>query len=279
MLFGISLNFTSCTKEDLVGDANLSGLIINSQTGYGLANATLYFKRDLSATDYENADYIVTTDGSGYFTLTNAVSGQYIIFVVADGFFVRTVTGINISSGDNTMEAVTLVDAPNEGSFRIVLTWGLTPYDLDSHLTGPDGSGGRFHMYYSYKNPNQNVSLDVDDTNSYGPETTTITNFFNGTYRFSVHNYSDRYSAAAGAGIVSSPARVEVYSSTGLLNVFTPPTFSGNGDTWVAFEIEVSGSNATINAINTYTLSTSVDNINQFKNSNGKEEFLNMQDF
>ncbi len=259
----------SCKKDDVdqVGDANLTGTIINSQTGSGLANAILYFTRNLTATDYSNPDYTVTTDANGNFTLTNMVSGNYICFVVADGFFVRTITGIVLGAGENEMPVATLVDAPETGNFRIVLTWGETPADLDSHLTGPDGSSGRFHMYFSAKTPHQYISLDVDDTSGEGPETTTISGFYDGTYRFSVHNYTDRYLATAGNGIVQSPAKVELYDHTGLINTFTPPTFTGNGDTWRVFEIVVSGSNATINTINTYVLATSFGDITTFSAS------------
>jgi hypothetical protein len=277
-ILGMSMSFHSCTK-DPVADAIITGYIINSQTGLGLANTTLYFTTNLSATDYADAEYTTTTNSDGSFTIT-VVAGNYIMFVVSDGFFVRIVTGLSaVTDITTTIDAVTLVDAPTAGSYRIVLTWGTTPYDLDSHLTGPDENSSRFHMYYSNKNPNNNVSLDVDDTDSFGPETTTISGFYDGTYRFSVHNYSDRYSASSGSGIVSSPARVELYSSTGLLNTFNPPTFTGNGDTWRVFEMVVNGNNATVNKIGTYTLSTSVDNINDFKNDIKKDVAFKIEDF
>lgn len=286
LVIGLSLNFYSCEKKgsnddepDEVGDANLTGQIINSQTGEGLANATLYFTRNLSATDYNNADYIVTTDGNGNFTLTNAISGNYICFVVSNGYFQRIITGILISSGNNTLDAITLVDAPETGSLRIVLTWGEIPSDLDSHLTGPEGNGERFHMHYSNQNPNEYISLDVDDTDSYGPETTTISAFFDGMYRFSVHNYTDRYTADGGSGIKTSPAKVELYDSNGLIQTFNPPTFTGNGDIWRVFEINVNGSNYTVNAVNTYVLTTTHTDITKFKSSNQKVNQFNISDF
>lgn len=281
LLIGISMSFYACSKKDkdVVGDANLTGIIIDSQTGLGLANASLYFKKDLNAADYNNADYTTITNANGEFSLKNAVAGNYKCFVVSEGFFVRIITGIVLVSGENTLETVTLVSAPNEGSYRIVLSWGESPEDLDSHLTGPDGSGGRFHMYYSDQDPNENVSLDVDDTESYGPETTTITNVFNGMYRFSVHNYSDRYLATGGSGIVSSPAKVELYDHTGLLHSYNPPAFNGNGDTWRVFEIIINGSTTTINTVNTYILCTDDDDTNQFKNNKKQKTHLDSRHF
>ncbi len=272
LLVGVLIS--SCNKKDddtpAAGDATLTGTIINSQTGTGLANATLYFTRNLNATDYSNADYTVTTDGNGNFTLTNATTGNYICFVVANGFFVRSFP-VTMVSGDNTLGEVTIVDSPETGELRIVLVWGVSPSDLDSHLTGPDGSGGRFHMYYSQKTPNQYISLDVDDRDGYGPETTTISGLFDGMYRFSVHNFSDRYQATARGAIVTSPARVELYDHTGLVATFNPPTFTGNGDTWRVFELTVSGTSVSYTTINTYTLASDVHDGNDFK-SNKKED-------
>lgn len=282
MFIGVSMSFYSCKKDSAdenVGDANLTGVVINSQTGLGLANATLYFTRNLTATDFNNADYTVTTDGNGNFTLTNAVAGTYICFVVSNGFFQRIITGIVIVSGTNTLDPVTLVDAPEAGNLRIVLTWGLAPSDLDSHLTGPDGSGGRFHMYYSYKNPNQNVSLDVDDTSSEGPETTTISGHYDGMYRFSVHNYSNKYETTAGNAIKTSPAKVELYDSNGLVQTFNPPTFTGSGDTWRVFEITYSGNSYSVSAKNVYVMATSTGDMTIFKSTNEKVGQLNIENF
>lgn len=278
ILLGISMSLNSC-KKDPEADAVLVGFIIDSQTGLGLANATLYFTTNLSATDYSNAEYTTTTSSNGSFSIT-VVAGNYIMFVVSDGFFVRIVTGLTaVTSTTTTIDAVTLVDAPTTGSYRIVLTWGETPSDLDSHFTGPDGSGGRFHMYYSNKNPNQYVSLDVDDTGSYGPETTTITSFFDGTYRFSVHNYTNRFTASAGSGIASSPAKVELYSHTGLIRSFNAPTFAGSGDTWRAFELVVSGTSITTNTINTYVLVSDEADGTQFKNDKKQNTFMDSISF
>jgi len=76
-----------------------------------------------------------------------------------------------------------------------VLSWADTPHDLDLHMSGPDGSGGRFHAYFSAKNPVPHVFLDLDDTSSRGPETMTIRPgagdaFIPGEYRIWVHNFS-----------------------------------------------------------------------------------------
>ena len=97
---------------------------------------------------------------------------------------------------------------------RIVLHWGANS-DLnivDSHITGPDNSTRRFHIYWPngkreffyYSNDqtcsgctaiqkNDNVTLDHDDSDgAHGTETITIPSgsWRSGTYRYSAHNYS-----------------------------------------------------------------------------------------
>lgn len=56
----------------------------------------------------------------------------------------------------------------NLDGMRVVLSWGEKPFDLDSHLIFPGG-----HIYFDSKE-GTDANLDVDDTDSYGPETVTI---------------------------------------------------------------------------------------------------------
>lgn len=134
--------------------------------------------------------------------------------------------------------------------YWMVMTWGETPTDLDSHFTGPGTAGSRFHTFYAapfYSDANITAALDVDDVTSFGPETTTT--YFNnvtGTYRFSVHDYTNR-NAATSTALGSSGARVKVFSGTtsALLNEFGVP--GGGGTLWTVFEIR----NDVITSINT----------------------------
>lgn len=118
------------------------------------------------------------------------------------------------------------------GFLRIVLRWGSTPRDLDSHLTGPAVSGsGRFHTYYGQKHYYQDGSyndanvedtveaylahkyaaeLDYDDTDSYGPEITTIHAFTPGDYYFYVHDFTNLGSTTSTA-LSESDVTVTIY--------------------------------------------------------------------
>jgi hypothetical protein len=142
------------------------------------------------------------------------------------------------------------------GEIRIVLTWGSTPSDLDSHLTGPSSAGGSFHCYYSAKDPdNGNVILDLDDTNGNGPETTTIAQRFSGTYQFQVHDFTNRSSTTSSA-LSDSSAQVKVYGDTGEIAAFNVP--SGQvGTVWTVFDLD--GASGQITPRNTLDSSTPVE--------------------
>ena len=118
--------------------------------------------------------------------------------------------------------------------WRIVLTWGENPRDLDSHLWTPIIEGSDYHIYYASKGSLTGppyAKLDVDNRYSYGPETVTIGSVFPGTYEYAVHKYT-------GTGeLTTSSAVVEVYDSIGLVRRFTVPT-TGSGIWWHVFRFD-----------------------------------------
>lgn len=115
----------------------------------------------------------------------------------------------------------------------ITLSWGQNPSDLDSHLTGPNGSGGRFLLYYLNKTETVNgrqIVLDVDDTTSYGPEVTTLTRLgAEGTYSFYVHLFAGTDST------FTSPTRVTRYYKKEEVT-YTPAT-PDDTSCWHVFDI------------------------------------------
>ena len=119
---------------------------------------------------------------------------------------------------------------------RIVLTWGESPRDLDSHMTGELYDGTLFQTSFRSKRSHRGDSyyeLDVDDTSSFGPETTTISKPIDGLYTFSVFNYSYR----TGAPLAESNAMVRVYFGTQQLPfTFYVPNEPGNA--WDVFSYD-----------------------------------------
>lgn len=160
----------------------LTGIVSNATTGAPISGATV-------AVGAVSA----TTSATGAYTIPNAPAGLQTVTTSAAGFTTRT-DPVTIVAASTTTFSTALVPASASGNISIVLTWAATPTDLDSHLVGPILPSGRFHCYYSTPNPVPYVSLDLDDTNGFGPETVTVTtsggNMVPGSYSYFVHNYS-----------------------------------------------------------------------------------------
>jgi hypothetical protein len=261
MLLALTLVYTGCSKDDDkdVQYATISGTVVNSQTGFGLPNATLKFCTGTAkSTNSLSTEFTVLTDEYGNFYSETAHVGTFTLVIEADGFYNQIIYNVVITIDIiNYLPTYTIVADLGTSALRIVLTWGDSPSDLDSHLTGPSSTtSDRFHCYFSNKTPDSEVILDVDDVSSYGPETTTIYDLINGTYRYSIYNYSS--SGIDGClGIYSSPAMVQIYDQSGLIRSYTAPTaLAGEGNTWVVFEINSNGSTYTITDVNDYVYSS-----------------------
>ncbi len=86
--------------------------------------------------------------------------------------------------------------------------------------------------------------MDIDDTDSYGPETTTIYDLFTGEYHYYIYNYSED------PEITTSGAVVQIFNDNGLLYNLQIPTV-GTGLYWDI--CTVNGSTGAISIINTIT--------------------------
>lgn len=220
------------------GVGTISGAVKNAFTGLGLTGVTLNFRSGINVT---TGTIVATTTSSteGAYTDATLAGGNYtgeaILSGYVSGYFTITVIGGQTTSNQDATITPTLP----VGQTRIVLTWGASPSDLDSHLTGPvSGSSTRFHVLYSSKGSSTAspfAALDVDDTSSYGPETTTIYTQTTGTYRFSVHDFTNEASSSSTA-LSSSGALVKVFTSNGLVATFNVPGSQG-GTLWTVFEM------------------------------------------
>lgn len=125
---------------------------------------------------------------------------------------------------------------------RIVLTWGATPADLDSHLAYTGN-----HVYYRNKR-GDDANLDVDDTTSFGPETVTLERKHFGTsYVYAVHDYTDRLDPDSDA-LANSGAKVFVYVGESLVRTYYVPRHKA-GNLWTVFRLTGDGDFEDINTM------------------------------
>jgi hypothetical protein len=129
----------------------------------------------------------------------------------------------------------------NLDGMRIVLNWGATPRDLDSHIAFPGN-----HIYFASKT-GSDANLDVDDTDSYGPETITIDKKHAGeSYVYAVHDFTNQgYPNSSALG--NSNAKVLVYIGQSLVRSYYVPHQPGN--LWTVFRITPEGEFQDINTM------------------------------
>ena len=124
---------------------------------------------------------------------------------------------------------------------RVVLSWGKDPADIDSHISYPGN-----HICFASKTGSM-ANLDVDDVDSFGPETITIDKKLSGQkYIYAVHNYTDKGLVAGTRLSNVSDARVFIYIGNTLIRSYKVPR-NEIGNTWVVFMIDENGSFQDIN--------------------------------
>lgn len=122
----------------------------------------------------------------------------------------------------------------NLDGLRVVLTWGATPRDLDSHMIFPGNN-----IYFGSKQ-GTDAHLDVDDTTSYGPETITLEKKHYGeSYVYAVHDFSNGGNPSSRA-LSDSQAKVFVYMGQSLVRTYYVPQ-NRSGNLWTVFRMTGSG--------------------------------------
>jgi len=228
-----SINLQPVSQEQ---SGSFEGNVINALTGEYVSGVSISFRPGVNNTDGTIAATVVT-DSSGHYSVTGLAAGSYTGQITGTGFNSGVFTATCVAATNTTGQNATITPTLAAGETRIVLTWGESPSDLDSHLTGPtpDTANTRFHTYYSDQSYSYNgttyVELDLDDLNSYGPETTTIKQQLTGDYIFSVRNFS------GSPALASSQAQVKVYRGSELTATFNVPTATQEGNWWTVFKM------------------------------------------
>lgn len=200
-----------------------------------------------------------TSDASGKasFTSTNADTSDNIIIIKKTGYS----TLVAKCPCDGMSYALSPV-MKGLDSMRIVLSWGATPSDLDSHIAYPGN-----HIFFDHKE-GRDGNLDVDDTDSYGPETITLTKRDGGqNYVYAVHDYTDQDQPES-LQLSNSQAKVFVYVGESLVRTYYIPQ-GQKGNLWTVFRINENGEIEDINKLK--GISLSADNINSDLSSLVKE--------
>ena len=223
-----------------ISDGYASGYIYNAYTGIGVPGLTLYI-RDGIGNIFGDVIMTLTTDSNGYYKTNALAPGNYTVQVVDErvlddenerygsvDFAIKVMSDTTIVNQNVT---ISNSDGLFADSIRIVLEWGETPRDLDSHLYTTLDSGSQYHVFYSDKNPYNGASLDVDDTSSYGPETVTVTSLENGIYKYYVHDYT----GGTKTNIKNSGASVKVYIGGASSPTYTFYAPNSDGSNWHVF--------------------------------------------
>lgn len=240
---GQSVSYTTVvemvgTEWDGVGTA--SGRVYDALTGNGAGGLTMTVRAGISSLDGEVLG-VFETDQNGFYQTPELESGNYCIEIsdnregVEEHYLntminIKVLGGVNIGNQDGTVSTTI-----QTGQVRIVLTWGATPTDLDSHLLCEMNNGSGKHIYFGdktfYYDGERIADLDLDDTNSYGPETTTIYRDDPGEYDFFVHNYS----RGGDYVLANSGACVQVYMGYSSVPSYVFYVPGGAGYYWEVF--------------------------------------------
>jgi len=183
-------------------------------------------------------------NGAGNYAAT-LPRGTHDYTVTANGYITKTGTMTVTAAG--TFH-ISLSPELRADQWRIAVQWQQHPRDLDSHL---QFGAGCHEMYYARRTAScegVTASLDVDDTSSWGPETTTLSNTQscsgNCQWIYKVKNYSGRYDRSH--GWQHSQAVVTVYNGNQQVRQFevnaghgyTPSNGVGSFEFWSVLKID-----------------------------------------
>ncbi|MFC1393987.1 MULTISPECIES: YfaP family protein [Acinetobacter] len=204
---------------------NVAGCLADS-TGKRVANAQIL----LEGKDYSGYS-VARTNSTGEFSVQAKQNSTVLINGQSSTLRSNTVERTVLAANTTLNECLVLSESNQNVTVR--LSWGEEPEDIDSHMIAPDGSHISFEDQGALLQ-HPFVNLDVDDTQSYGPEIVTLSKLMVGEYHYFVHNYSE----TSNPGIFGSPIKIELNYPLGT-QIFTPITGSSESLYWSAFKIRV----------------------------------------
>ncbi|MBQ8427908.1 MAG: carboxypeptidase regulatory-like domain-containing protein [Clostridia bacterium] len=251
-------------EDGTTATGTIGGSIINAFNGNHVSGAQLLIREGWNNTTGAVIEEISTSTQGQY--QVSLPLGNYTVSVSKDGYIANSFNIVVTQTENLSIQGTLNPDSQNElpsGDLRIVLTWGERPKDLDSHLVGPSANGNSvFHTYYSNKSytvsGDKKADLDLDDTTSYGPETTTIYDINEtGVYSFYVHDFTNKDSSSS-TSMSMSGAKVQVYKGDELIATYHIPTNQG-GTLWHVFDFNAETERITgVNALTFHSTPSSV---------------------
>lgn len=230
--------FLMVREEDGVESGVAAGDVTSAMTGEGLPGVQLTVRKDWNNQTEGEVLATLLTDSSGGYEVELPV-GNYTVCAELEGYVSGSFNIVVQAGTTDNQHYVMNMDMENvefDGTqFRIVLSWGSDPRDMDLHLNGPTADGDRFHVYWRnmsyWENDSQICNLDVDDRYSYGPETVTLATIHpDEAYYCYVHLFT-------GDGTMgSSGSKVAVYCGSQLIFNLSVPT-NADADYWNVFAI------------------------------------------
>ncbi len=224
---------------DNVQTSTVQGAIVDSSNGKAVSGVVVKFKTsDGSYLTKNGVEVTATTDANGKYSI-DLPDDEYTAEASKNNYVTENFAVVADSSKESTSQDAVLVPIRTDEKYSVILTWGNAPKDLDSHLKGTTGDGQTFHIYYGSKSYSANGevvgSLDLDDTTSYGPETTTFTADVDGSYVYSVYDYTNK-SSSSSKNLSNSDATVKIYKGSELIKTYTVPK-NTTGTLWTVFKI------------------------------------------
>lgn len=208
--------------------SKVSGKVISVTTADIVSSAEVVVRKGKDSKDGDGAAEVSIDSGNYSVELE---TGDYTFEVSASGYK-KEYFNVYVSGADQEKD-FSISPSLAEGEIRIVLEWGATPSDLDSHLEGTTKNGDEVSIYWmnpvATSGAKTIAQLDVDDRDGYGPETITLSEL-DGTYQYRVHRFSSSGSLAM------SGAVVKVYSGSSEPITISVP--SDCDEWWDVFTIE-----------------------------------------
>lgn len=232
--------------------SKVSGGVKNALTGENIPDVEVRYRPGWNnqSGNYVHSFLGITvkekTDYRGEFTSELPV-GIYTAELIKEGFVTGYVNVVSTTGDSGEIQIMVLTPELSSDEYRIVLTWGKEPKDLDAHLVYKKQNNILFHIFYRikmYSPLGENIAgLDLDDTTSYGPETITIKKsselLSEGKFTYIVHDYTNRNNRSSNKLSLSN-SFVRVYKGNTLIESYSVPQ-NITGNTWRVFELSKDG--------------------------------------